>query len=230
MKHLLLSTLFLTLFFSCQKSEGTGSFEYWSRLSHQKYLEMQDLTESVPCGDIDAFEIVQAESHYFLVHPSIKSRFEKLKSEYHSLLSKMYEAANREGRVFDMLPPSPPLRKLCQDGIATLVYAYQLTIEEVNTELPGRYEEIMNLYHDIPCTDAADWQSLFLRVDCCYEGVAVHKTIRTGEFIEKVEIYSRLIERKLYLGNESCEAGNCKIFATPVQCVDGKPFVELVSE
>jgi hypothetical protein len=58
------------------------------------------------------------------------------------------------------------------------------------------------------------------------EGIAVHKTIRSTEMKEKIALYNRLMENKLRLEKTTCQGG-CANMARPVQCKDGKPFVEV---
>jgi len=124
--------------------------------------------------------------------------------------------------------PNPPLRAACRDGKPTLIYAQDLSLTEVNAERAARYPQIQNFYADVPCTDPSVWFVRLMFTGCCPEGVAVHKTIRTDEFLELMFIYSRLSERKRNLENTECEGG-CAGFLTPVVCVDGKPIVELAN-
>ncbi|MBD1434208.1 hypothetical protein H8B06_15345 [Sphingobacterium sp. DN00404] len=69
--------LFATLLLLSCKSDKEYPYEYWSRLSEEKYKEIIALTESVTCTDIEEFEI----HGNFLVHASIKTRFDRLMEE-----------------------------------------------------------------------------------------------------------------------------------------------------
>ncbi|WP_257666082.1 hypothetical protein [Parapedobacter tibetensis] len=229
MKYSAIYAIVIALLLSCQKN-GRESYDYWSEQAYQTFLEMQQLSQSVPCTDIDAFETVMAANFYFLVHPSIQHAFGKLSDRYQSNSSKALEAAIREGIIVEPPEHNPPLRRVCDNEVATLVFAQQLTLEEINAELPIRHDKIINFYHDVPCTDADAWFSQFLKTGCCYEGIAAHKTIDTKIFFDQLTIYNQLMERKLYLENTPCEYETCKRFAKPPQCVDGQPVVELVDE
>lgn len=232
-KCLLLIPIITTfLLFGCKKNEQR-SYEHWSHLINEKYFELNQLLQSVPCTNINDFEIIKIGSYfsssYYLVHPNVKEKFEITLNELEELTQKLNEAASREG-ILNSSPPIkiPPLNKACIEGKPKLIYAKDLSIEEINAELPSRYEQIQSFYNDVPCTKPNDWSSHFLRVGCCHEGIAIHKTIRSEEMYDLVQIYNQLMERKLYLENTNCGLNNtCKTFAKPVICLDGKPFVEL---
>jgi hypothetical protein len=217
----------VTVLFSCEKEEKK-SYLYWSNLVSEKHAEINTLTQSVPCADIEEFELVN-QSGYHLVHPSVRTAFDRLMDELQYLQSEAGKAAAREGILNDLMwAPNPPLRKVCSEGKPKLVFAQQLSLEEINEELPVRLEELENFYNDVPCTDAGEWTSYFLRTGCCMEGIAIHKTIRTAEMFDKVHIYNRLMEAKLALEKPDCRESNCPTQAKPVQCIDGKPVIEMV--
>ncbi|HMR18015.1 MAG TPA: hypothetical protein PKA53_01835 [Sphingobacterium sp.] len=228
MKRILLLFVAATLLFSCEKEEKK-SYLYWSNLVSEKHAEINTLTQSVSCTDIEEFEIVNR-SGYFMVHLSIMLKFDQLMVELEQLQSEAGKAATREGILNDMMwSPNPPVRKVCADGKPKLIFAQNLSLEEVNEELPIRLEELENFYNDITCTNADEWTGYFLRAGCCMQGIAIHKTIRTAEMFEKVHIYNRLMERKLSLEKMDCKDMNCPNEAKPVQCIDGKPVIEMTS-
>lgn len=233
MKNLwcLLPLLFI-LISSCDKSDEK-SYEYWSNQVSEKYKEIELLTGSVPCTNIDEFETVSimraAWLDYFLVHPSVKSRFLLRLQELNDLREKQLEAQLREGiSIYYDAYFRYPLHKECKEGKATLVFSYDLTVDELNAEIPVRYEELKNFYKDVPCTNANEWTSQGLRVNCCYEGFAVHKTIKTKEVMEKIQLYNRIVETKLMKEGTSCFSVNCKGNIQPVKCVDNKAVVEIL--
>lgn len=217
----------LILFLACSK-DSSKSYEYWSGQVNEKVQEITSLLGTVPCTNINEFEIIE-HSSYYLVHSSLKNQFEKLLQELDHLESQQQKAAQREGiyaATLDPLPPNPPLEKLCDNGKAVMRFAHNLSIEEINAELPKRYKELQEFYKDVTCTNPNDWTSHFLRTGCCMEGIAVHKTIRSKEMVEKIGIYNRLMENKLRLDKTTCQ-GDCPNMAKPVQCKDGKPIVEV---
>lgn len=220
------------LFIACSK-DSSKSYDYWSELANKKAEEISTLLQSVPCTSIEEFEIIQRPYYtYYLVHSSLKSQFEKLQQELDYLHEERNKAAEREGKIFydtqqlSMPVPDPPLGKVCDNGKPKLRFAHNLSLEEVNVELPKKYKELQEFYKDVACSNPNDWQSHFLRTGCCMEGIAVHKTLRSNEMIEKIQLYNRLTERKLSLEKTSCQ-GECPNMARPVQCRDGKPFVEV---
>ncbi|WP_343562299.1 hypothetical protein [Sphingobacterium sp.] len=220
------------LFLACSK-DNFNSFEYWDEQVIEKTEELTTLLQSVPCTNIEEFEIIQQPYYtYYLVHSSLKSQFEKLKQELDHLQDERYKAAEREGKIryealdFIMPIPNPPVGKICDNGKPKLRFAHDLSLEEVNVELPKRYKELQEFYKDITCDNPNDWQSHFLRTGCCMEAIAVHKTIRSAEMIEKIQLYNHLTERKLSLEKTSCQ-GDCPNSARPVQCRDGKPYIEV---
>lgn len=225
--------LFIALYLFACKSDKEYPYQYWLQLTKEKYEEIIALTESVSCKNIQEFETISSGSmfsDYFLVHPSIKVAFHKLYLELEQLRTEMYKAAGREGIYFDSFyKPNPPLRKTCEDNIAKLIFVQDLSIEEINEELPIRYDEIKNFYNDTPCIDPTDWTVFPLYLaECCFEPIAVHKTIGVSEVIEKIEIYNRLINRKHQLDNRSCIQINCETLTKAVSCISGKPVIETV--
>ncbi|MCW8312440.1 hypothetical protein K7A41_14505 [Sphingobacterium sp. InxBP1] len=216
------------LFLACSK-DSSRSNEYWSQRVNEKIQEIHTVLESVPCTNINEFEIIK-QSDYYIVHHSVKPQFEKLQQDLDYLHRKQNEAAEREGIMLiehGYSPPiNPPVGKVCQNGKAVLRYARDLTLEEIDIEIPRLYKELEEFYKDVPCTNPNDWTSHFLRKGCCFEGIAVHKSIRSNEMVEKIELYNRLVERKLHLEKTVCQ-GDCFSMAKPVQCKNGKPIVEL---
>ncbi|WP_448139386.1 hypothetical protein [Sphingobacterium siyangense] len=222
----------LILFFACSK-DSSKSYEYWNEQVTAKAQEINNLLESVPCTNIEEFEIVQRPYYtYYLVHSSLKNQFEKLNHELDHLQDELNKAAEREGKTsydaqrLSMPAPNPPVGKVCYNGKAALRFAYDLSLEEINAELPKRLKELKEFYKGVTCSNPNDWISSFLRTGCCMEGIAIHKTIRSNEMIEKIALYNRLMENKLRLEKTTCQ-GDCPNMARPVQCRDGKPFVEV---
>lgn len=220
------------LFLACSK-DNSKSYEYWNEQVNAKAKELNTLLKSVPCTNIEEFEIVQHPYYtYFLVHSSLKNQFEKLKLELDHYQDERNKAAEREGIFTPVLQnsvmpaPNPPLGKYCHNGKAKLRFADDLSLAEINIELPKRYKELQEFYKDVSCSNPNDWTRHFLRTGCCMEGIAVHKTIRSNEMTEKIALYNRLMENKLFLEKTYCP-GNCPNMAKPVQCKDGKPFVEV---
>ena len=219
------------LFIACSK-DSSKSYDYWSELANKKAEEISTLLQSVPCTSIEEFEIIQRPTfNYYLVHSSQKNQFEKLRKELDYLQEELYKAGEREGKILydiisDQILTEPPLGKVCDNGKAKLRFPRDLSLEEINVELPKRYKELQEFYKDVTCTNPNDWNSHAFRTGCCLEGIAVHKTIRTKEMLEKIEIYNRLIENKHRLEKTSCQGG-CPNMVRPVQCRDGKPFVEV---
>lgn len=223
---LYLPAITFLLFFACSKSEPQ-SYEYWNKLVNEKHQAINLLVQSVPCTNIEEFEIVKVNLSYYPVHPSVRAQFDQLQNELLQLEKERDKAASREEILLDVFGhPNPPLRKICDQGKPRLIYAKDLSIDEINAELPIRYKEIQEFYQDIPCTDPGEWTSYFIRTGCCMEGIAIHKTIRTEEMITKIECYNRLMEAKMNLEEIHCEE-ICPNMAKPVQCIDGKPVVEL---
>ncbi len=219
----------LILFLACSK-DSSKSYEYWSEQVNKKTQEISTLLESVSCTNINEFEIIKR-SNYYLVHSSLKSQFENLSKELDHMLDEQDKAAAREGIMniyptLDYIPFNPPVKKACVNGKATLLYSKDLSLDEINAELPKRYKELQEFYKDVTCTNPNDWTSHFLRTGCCMEGIAVHKTIRSTEMKEKIELYNILMENKLRLDKTTCQ-GDCPNMAKPVQCKDGKPIVEV---
>ncbi|MHC8949980.1 hypothetical protein [Sphingobacterium hungaricum] len=223
---LLLPLIVLSFFMSCSKDDEQ-SIAYWSELSSNKTKEIESLVASVSCTNINDFEILGAGinyTYYFAVHPSIKARFETLKDELNYYDKKVTETAMRQGIVLDYMASYPPIEKACENGKVKLTYAEDLSIEEVNNALVGRYDALINFYNDIPCTDASQWSVDYVQQLCNYEGFAIHKTIRTNEATLLVGAYNSLILRKRNLESTIC------LFESPVikptvGCKDGKPVI-----
>lgn len=223
----ILPYLLLLFLLGCSKEEK--SYEHWSKLASEKYKEIVALTQSVHCTEINDFETVQIGHNYLLLHPSIKGQYGKLMQEYEYLQTQAGKAAGREGILNDIFaPPNPPVRKQCQNGKPTLIFAQNLTLEEARSELSTRLAEIKAFYNDVTCTNANDWSAYGIRTGCCIEAIAIHKTIKTVEFIQKIDLYNRIMEQKMTLEKVSC-AGipPCANSIKSIQCVDGKPVIEM---
>lgn len=231
-KNWFLLSLLLVLVSSCDKSEDK-SYDYWSDRVSDKYKDIELLIGSVPCTNIDEFETVSitrvAWYDYFLVHPSIKSRFLLMLKELNDLIEKQLEAQRREGiEIYYDANYQYPLRKICKEGKATLVFPHHLTIEEINKELPIRYDELKNFYKDVQCTNANEWSLQALLLNCCYEVIVVHNTIKTAEVLEKIKVYNSLVEVKKMKEQISCLGVQCKNNTQSVKCVNNKPVVEIL--
>ncbi len=164
--------------------------------------------------------------NYFLVHPSLQARFDRLLAEYDDYFNKMLDAAEREGIIYDFSYPIPPIKVVCRDGKATMLFVQDLTIQEVNEELPKFKNIIKDFYKDVNCTDPSEWSSMLLIVNCKYEGFAIHKTIKTEEFKELLLNYYQLNNRKNQLENIKCDGMSSNKQAT-ISCKDGKPVVTI---
>lgn len=218
------------LFFGCSKSEPK-TFEYWNNLVNEKLEEINRLVQSVPCTDAGDFEIVR-KGGYYLVHPSVRIEFDRLQVQLEGLEKERNIAQTREGWIGSPPPmiPSHPVRKVCENGKPKLLYVKDLSIEEINTEIPMRYKEIVNFYKDASCTDPNQWFGRYIFSDCKLEAVAIHKTIRNEEIISKVDIYNQMMVRKFQLEKPNC-GGNLRFESVfeilPAQCEDGRPVVSV---
>lgn len=229
--HKLPYLIVFILLLGCSKSEEK-SYVYWNNLVNEKYAEIGELLRSVPCTSIDAFEIVK-KGNYYLVHPSTKQSFEKLYAELEQLEKERGIAGNKEGWIGDkpLLPNNPPIGKICKDGIAQLVFAKDLTLDEVNALIPNRYEAIQDLLSGISCTDASQWSVRYLWSNCSVEAVAVHKSIKSEELNDMLDAYNRLWERRISLERPTdCDYSKfvSKVNASntiPVICKEGKPEI-----
>ncbi len=227
MKIFIYSFLVLLSFqlLSCSKSDELKSSSYWGKRAQEKKREINLLSESVPCQDISTFKVV-FKHNYFLVHPTIQARFDRLLAEYDDYFNKMLDAAAREGIIYDFLYPIPPIKVVCRDGKATMLFVQDLTIQEVNEELPKFKNNIMDFYKDVNCTDPSEWGSMILIVNCNYEGFAIHKKIRNKEFHELLLTYYELNNRKNQLENIKCDGMSSNKQAT-ISCKEGKPVVTI---
>lgn len=227
----LLNLLILTLFLGCSKSEPK-SYEYWNDLTNKKYAEINVLIHSVSCSNIEDFEIVATGRNFYAVHPSIRESFDRLKAELEGLEREREIAGSREsfaGATEQSLFPNPPVKMMCENGKPLLIYANNLTLDEVNLELPIRYDEIRTFYENVPCTDANQWNGRYiLSQNCSVESFSVHKTIRKDEMNTKLDVYNMLMIRKMALERTKCETAflTKKLLSNePVKCEAGKPVV-----
>jgi len=147
-----------------------------------------------------------------LNHPSIKKEFEKLSQEYEAL----YEKANkaRGGYLMynnDMIsePQTPPIRKECKDGKATLILINDLDLAETNAEIETRKKEIEDFYKDVPCSNVNDWGVIAILKDCCPQFVPINNKIKRNEFFVLTYTYTQLVVRKQNLENKTCVGTVC---------------------
>ncbi len=230
-KHTLLQIFILALFLACSKNEPK-SFEYWDDLANKKRSEITALTQSIPCSNIEEFGIVSTGGNYYPVHLSIIEKFARIKLELEDILREREIAGSREGFAWareESLLPNPPVRKVCQNSKPLLIYSHDLSLEEVNLELPIWYEEIKTFYENVSCNDANQWTGRYiLSQNCSIEAFAVHKTVGKEEMDNKLDVYNMLMVRKMSLEKTKCESGfpaEKLVKNQPVICEAGKPVV-----
>ncbi|WP_437918654.1 hypothetical protein [Sphingobacterium sp. LRF_L2] len=214
---------------ACSKSEPK-SYEYYNNLVNEKYEEINTLIQSVSCTNIDEFEIVRIQ-RYYLVHPSIRTVFDKLQTELAQLEKEKSIAYVREGWIGgDTSPtiPNHPVKKICENGKPRLLYVNDLSIEEIDAELPNRYEKIKTFYKDVSCTDANQWIGRYLvSANCNMEVVAIHETVQNEEVVAKIDLYNLMMIKKLRSEKQECIGSIYDKFfeSKTVQCENGKPVV-----
>ncbi|SFS69853.1 hypothetical protein [Sphingobacterium wenxiniae] len=216
------------IFTSCDKSD---SYAVLSERAHQKFLEIKALSEQNSCADMDKLSIKKVPyscGHYFAIHENQISTFEKLTKEYLALQA---EADNAKDRpiiyYYSPCVPYPPLEIICENGKAKLLYPYEIQdIEKLSTAIEKSWESLKHFYDAVPCTNASDWRTQAILTGCCYEALAVHKTIRTDEFIEKTYLHTNLVGMKRMLEKTECSTVYCNNSFKEVKCVDGRPTVE----
>lgn len=205
MKRIFLFLVLCTAVLACSKDEKT--YEHWSNLANEKLNEIQALTQKVSCTNIDDFEVVSLGYNiYSLNHPSIKKEFEKLQKEYNNFRAKADKAAG-DGRVYNdmiMLPATPPIRKECKNGKATLVLIKDLDLAETNKEIVSRKKEIDTFYKDVVCGNANDWSLIAIPKDCCPEFIPINNKIKRNEFLVLTNTYTQLVSKKHILENKTC--------------------------
>lgn len=224
-----LIVFFLLATTACQKSE---TYEELSKIAHDKYLEIKALSESRSCTDLDEWQmktIYYSCWYHFAIHQDDVEEFERLAEEYIVAQKRADEAGDRPILFYlSLCGPNPPAMMTCEAGKPKLVHAYEIDdLSVVESELASRYDEIMSFYAGVPCTDPEDWTSRIMRNGCCYEGVAVHKTIKTWEAIELLYIHGGLNAQKMRLIETECNYEACNYSIGSVQCRDGRPYVEM---
>lgn len=227
-RHFLFHLLIAILFLACSKSE-LKPHAYWNNLVNEKQGEIISLVQSVSCSDIAEFEIVKR-GGYYLVHPSIRADFDKLQTELEQLEKERSIAAAREDLIGGPAPsiPTHPVRKVCDNGKPKLIYVKDLSLDEINAELPARYNELITFYKDEVCSDATQWGGRYIFADCAVEPIAIHKTIRNEEMVSKIDIYNQMMMVKILHEKKECDVKVRfeKVFEYKlVVCKDGKPTV-----
>jgi hypothetical protein len=102
-----------------------------------------------------------------------------------------------------------------------------MAIEDIESELPIRYNEIKKFYKDISCVGSNEWTGRFILIDeNTIEPIAIPKSIKSDELKVKMDIYNSMMMAKLAAEEKKIDPIVNAIFTVkPVECKDGKPTV-----
>lgn len=219
---LILFSIFFA-FNSCKKDENR-SWEYWSQKAQEKVEEINKLSSTVPCNNPSEFEVISHHRSNLLTHPSIKDRVNQLIVELDDLISKEYIAMNKAGIIVDYMGAMPYVKVACVNNQAKIIYPSDLSIQELNEELTKTYSKVKTFYANTACTNALDWSGTSITVNCEREPLAIHKTLKNGEFYNLLAYYNSLSNTKNQKEARTCDYTNLKPII--IKCVDGKAVAE----
>ncbi|MGJ1197036.1 hypothetical protein ACR777_12855 [Sphingobacterium spiritivorum] len=229
MKRVLSTLLLLSgiLVLGCKKDPG---YEELKRLADEKYQEIVQLTQSVACGDPSVWKIAtiyQLGPVYLPVHPSFEERYKKLVEEYHVRRKRADNAPDAPPIPYlDYIEGYPPIGIRCKNNKAELYYAKDMTLQEIEEELPKYFTEIVDFHKNDPCTNPNLWRIGYIRQDCKYIAVLYNENIRGEEFYRKGRQYESLYAQKRQLqASPPCSNQNDKP-AKGVSCENGKPVIQ----
>ncbi|MGJ1433326.1 hypothetical protein ACR79M_17370 [Sphingobacterium spiritivorum] len=229
MKRILSLLLLLSgiIFSGCKKDPG---YEELNHLADEKYQEIVQLTQSVACGDPSVWKIATIYNvipQYIPIHPSIQEKFRILSEEYIVLIKRAKNAPDAPTLYYtDIIQGYPPIGIRCKNNKAELYYAKDMTLEEIEVELPKHLREIVDFYKNDICTNPNMWRISYIMQDCKYIPIIYNENIRAEEFYRKSSQYQSLYAFKRQLqGTPPCTNQNDKP-AKGVSCENGKPVIQ----
>lgn len=189
--------LFVTIFLfnSCKKDE---SWEYWDNLAEKKYEEIIALSNSYACSETSNLTtqvVYNICASTILVHKNDLKRFEELYKQFLSY----EEKANKLGRpaITAMCAMDSSIKIGCKDNKAYLLNAYNISLEDLNIEMPKLYTEIKNHYNSLTCENINNLTGMTLYTGDVKEAIAIKNT--DGSYYNKVQMYRLLNHRKAEL-------------------------------
>jgi hypothetical protein len=199
MKKALTVVMVILLFNSCKKEENT--WEYWDDLATKKMQEITNLSNNYACSEIENLTIQNTYnfcSFDILIHKNDIQKFNELNKQYQEYKRKANEAG-RPMVYYDCLFDKP-IKIGCKENKAYLVFTYNISLEDLNIEMPKLYTEIKNHYNSLNCENINNLTGVTLYTDNVEEAIAIRAT--DLDFWQKVQTYKLLNQRKAQLENK----------------------------
>lgn len=99
-----------------------------------------------------------------------------------------------------------PIKIGCKENKAYLVFTYNISLEDLNIEMPKLYTEIKNHYNSLTCENINNLTGAALYTDNVKEAIAIRAT--DLDLWQKVQTYKLLNRRKAELQNRQLDIYN----------------------
>ena len=208
MKYTWIIFLLALLINSCKKDE---TWQHWDNLAQKKYEEIITLASNYSCTDTPelTYQTINNKycNEYILIHNNDLKKFEDLNRQYQEYRMKAYDSGMQLLAINCYTPP--PVRIACKENKAYILNANNMTLQDLEIEIPKQYQEIKNYYNSRPCTSLADWLGLVLIHEETLEPIAIKKADRN--LMEKISLYNNMIERKMQFENKTRSYTDVKV-------------------
>ncbi|GEM_PF-750245 len=226
----------IVLCVACKKDNQ--SYEELYKKADAKLVEIEKLVKTSSCNDLSSLQIdsviggynggYNSVYKYFPVGNEIKNAYNKLKSEYISLL----EAARKidERPIFDMLVESEPHFGIgCIDGFPKVLLASDFNFEQTREKLNTNIRALETFYANPICHNPSNWFALPIAKDCKLKYVLFQNDANSESRKDFNAIYRQhkaLSRRLAKLDPNYVKCENLLASHKNVRCENNKPVIE----
>lgn len=215
---------FLFLLQGCSK-DSEKSYEYWSELANLKLKEIENISSSYTCNDMDKISFKNLGcSYYVLLHERDTEKFNVLWKSYEELRSKA-ETLRGPSYYSVICIDIPPFRIDCIDNKPTLITVSNINIEEINSKIAELKADFNTYQENSSCINPNDWTyAIFNNGSCELEYIPIPKAeTQNAHYYTKYNLLNTLYSRKKMLESSTCIPPSSK--QGTVKCVNNKATV-----
>ena len=206
MRKILFIIATITILLGCKKDEKSA--EYWNDKVLQTYNEILSLSKNYTCADIPQLSI---NAFYatcpvnILIHKKDENKLGNLTKDYEYYYQKYRETSSNLSEP--LCGTIHPFRIDYKDNKPYIIDINNISLEEINSELPKLYNEIKDYYKNTVCNSIDDWQGFALINEDTKEAIAGKKS--DIAFHQKIQLLYQLHCVKLSLEGKEC---NLKLY------------------
>lgn len=233
-----LTRLFSLIVLCAACKKDNQSYEELYKKADEKIVEIEELIKTSSCSNLSSLRIdsviggynggYNAVYRYFPVGNETKNAYNKLKSEYMSLL----EAARKldERPILTMLVESEPHFGIgCMDGSPKVLLASDFNLEQTREKLNTNISALETFYANPICADPSNWYALPIVKDCKLKYVLFQNDSNNESRRDFNAIYRQhqaLSRRLVKLDPSYVKCENLLASPKGVRCENNKPVIE----